>query len=38
MSVLGTHHLFFDIKARGSNVYVDPGFLAAIREWTPRFP
>ena len=30
--------LFFDIKARGANVYVNPGFLAAIHEWTPDSP
>ena len=29
--------LFFDIKARGPDVYVDPEFPVAVREWTPRF-
>ena len=30
--------LYFDSKARGPDVYVDPGFPAAVREWTPQFP
>ena len=29
--------LFFDIKARGPDVFVDPRLQAAVREWTPRF-
>ena len=27
--------LCFDSKARGPDVYVDPGFPAAVHEWTP---
>ena len=29
--------LYFDSKVRGSDVYVNPGFLAAVCERTPRF-